>query len=102
MSQQSHSSRDSSQGLATKRRKVDGVPAGATDWDVPFPFTDEEGSHESKAEWEKEGGKQLIAQLVSLIKGAARKATMRTHQQQHVQSRRYQQPPRPQQQHGPV
>ena len=82
---------DDHQGPALKRRKVDGVPVGATDWDVPFPFTDGEGSQQSSAEWETERGKQLIAQLISLIKNATRKAATRTQQQQHIQSRRYQQ-----------
>jgi hypothetical protein len=81
--------RSSGQGPAAKRRRVDGVPEGATDCDVPFPFMDGEGP---QAEREKERGKQLIAQLVSLIKSAARKAATRTYQQQHVQHHRYQQP----------
>ena len=94
-----HDNRDGSHRPVTKRRKVDGVPAGATDWDVPFPFMDGEGP---QADWKKMRGEQLISQLVSLIKSAARKASSRTHQRQHMQPRRYQQPPRQQQQLGSV
>jgi hypothetical protein len=94
-----HDNRDGSRRPVTKRRKIDGVPAGATDWDVPFPFMDGEGP---QADWKKMRGEQLIAQLVSLIKSAARKASSRTYERQHVQPRRYQQPPRQQQQLGSV
>ena len=100
--QKGHDSADGIQGPASKRRKIDGVPAGAADWDVPFPFVDMHGNPANSANWEKERGKQLIAQLVALIKSAARKAATRTHHQQHVQPRRHQQPARQQQQHQPV
>ncbi|KAH9481704.1 hypothetical protein JR316_0006231 [Psilocybe cubensis] len=57
-----------------KRRKLSRVPAGATDWDVPYPFEQGEGPEEYHTTWERERGKQLISQLIKLIKTAARKA----------------------------
>ncbi|KAF8632223.1 hypothetical protein AX15_001981 [Amanita polypyramis BW_CC] len=57
-----------------KRRKLNRVPAGAADWDVPYPFQEGEGPEEYRTTWEKERGKQLISQLVNLIRTAARKA----------------------------
>ncbi|KAF9468088.1 hypothetical protein BDZ94DRAFT_1148100, partial [Collybia nuda] len=58
----------------TKKRKLNRVPAGAVDWDVPYPFPQGEGPEAYRTTWERERGKQLISQLVSLIKNAARKA----------------------------
>lgn len=58
----------------SKKRKLNRVPAGATDWDVPYPFEQGEGPNAYHSTWERERGKQLISQLVSLIKTAARKA----------------------------
>jgi len=57
-----------------KKRKLNRVPAGATDWDVPYPFEQGEGPDAYHTTWERDRGKQLISQLVSLIKTAARKA----------------------------
>jgi hypothetical protein len=57
-----------------KKRKLNRVPAGATDWDVPYPFERGEGPDAYHSTWERERGKQLVSQLVSLIKTAARKA----------------------------
>lgn len=57
-----------------KKRKLNRVPAGATDWDVPYPFEQGEGPDAYQTTWERERGKQLISQLVSIIKTAARKA----------------------------
>ena len=57
-----------------KKRKLNRVPAGATDWDVPYPFEQGEGPDAYQSTWERERGKQLISQLISLIKTAARKA----------------------------
>jgi hypothetical protein len=59
---------------APKKRKLNRVPAGATDWDVPYPFEQGEGPEEYHQTWERERGKQLISQLIQLIKSAARKA----------------------------
>ncbi|KAF9479613.1 hypothetical protein BDN70DRAFT_878578 [Pholiota conissans] len=61
-------------GPILKKRKLNRVPAGATDWDVPYPFNRGEGPQEYQETWERERGKQLITQLISLIKSAARKA----------------------------
>ncbi|PFH52968.1 hypothetical protein AMATHDRAFT_1700 [Amanita thiersii Skay4041] len=57
-----------------KRRKLNRVPAGAADWDVPYPFQEGEGPEEYRRTWERERAKQLISQLVNLVRIAARKA----------------------------
>ncbi|KAH7930133.1 hypothetical protein BV22DRAFT_76348 [Leucogyrophana mollusca] len=62
-----------------KRRRLSTVPAGANDWDVPYPFAAGEGPSEYRANWERERGRQLITQLVTLIKGAVQNAAMRKH-----------------------
>ncbi|KAF8638261.1 hypothetical protein AX17_002283 [Amanita inopinata Kibby_2008] len=64
-----------------KRRKLSRVPAGAADWDVPYPFQEGEGPEEYSITWEKERGKQLISQLVNLIRTAARKAATKKYLQ---------------------
>lgn len=65
-----------------KRRKLNRVPAGAADWDVPYPFQEGEGPQEYRKMWEKERGKQLISQLMNLIRIAARKAATKKYHQQ--------------------
>jgi hypothetical protein len=72
------------QGQAPKRRRLNSVPAGAADWDVPYPFQQGEGPSQYRRHWEKERLKQLISQLTVLIKGAKRSAATRTFLQQHV------------------
>ncbi|KAJ6531784.1 hypothetical protein B0H19DRAFT_1188567 [Mycena capillaripes] len=62
-----------------KRRKLRHVPAGAELWDVPFPFNEGEGPEAYRNDWEKDRGKKLVAELVSLIKSAARKAAVQNH-----------------------
>ncbi|KAJ7104165.1 hypothetical protein B0H15DRAFT_942175 [Mycena belliarum] len=62
-----------------KRRKLRQVPAGAALWDVPFPFNEGEGPDTYRDDWEKDRGKKLIADLVAVIKGAARKAAVQNH-----------------------
>ncbi|KAJ7158763.1 hypothetical protein C8R46DRAFT_1110199 [Mycena filopes] len=57
-----------------KKRKLRHVPAGAELWDVPFPFPDGEGPAAYQDDWEKGRGKALIADLVTLIQRAAKKA----------------------------
>jgi len=57
-----------------KKRKLNRVPAGASDWDVPYPFPEGEGPTAYEQTWERERGKQLISELIKLIKVAARKA----------------------------
>jgi len=84
-----------------KRRRLSRVPAGAADWDVPYPFQEGEGPQEYRRTWERERGKQLISQLINLIRIAARKAaTKKYHQQEarrkaevQVQSQRSQSAP---------
>lgn len=71
----------SSEGPSTKKRKLHSVPAGAADWDVPYPFPQGEGPDAYRSTWERERGKQLISQLVSLIKNAARKAATKNYLQ---------------------
>lgn len=71
-------------GQAPKRRRLNSVPAGAADWDVPYPFQQGEGPSQYRRHWEKERLKQLISQLTVLIKGAKRSAATRTFLQQHA------------------
>lgn len=62
----------------SKRRKLRTVPAGAADWDTPFPFKEGEGPEWYRANWERERGKQLISELVSIIKTATCKAAAKS------------------------
>ena len=62
-----------------KRRKLNSVPAGAADWDVPYPFPENEGPQHYLQEWEKERGKKLVAELVSLVRDAVKKAAAKTY-----------------------
>ncbi|KAJ3798175.1 hypothetical protein GGU11DRAFT_744535 [Lentinula aff. detonsa] len=64
-------------GPAPKKRKLNKVPAGAVDWDVPYPFHPGEGPHAYSSTWEQTRGKQLVSELVALIKAASRKAAIR-------------------------
>lgn len=72
-------------GLATsatvpppKRRKLKHVPAGAVDWDVPFPFAAGEGPDAYRDTWARDRAKQLVAQLLELVQNAAKKAVIKT------------------------
>ncbi|KAI0001435.1 hypothetical protein BJV74DRAFT_818583 [Russula compacta] len=73
-------------GPAPKRRRLNSVPAGAADWDVPYPFQQGEGPTHYRLHWEKERLKQLLSQLAVLVKGAKRSAAARASLQQHVDS----------------
>ncbi|KAG1842031.1 hypothetical protein DFJ58DRAFT_67017 [Suillus subalutaceus] len=53
-----------------KRRKLTSVPAGAVEWDVPYPFPEGEGPKAYHATWERERARHLITQLVESIKAA--------------------------------
>lgn len=53
-----------------KRRKLTSVPAGAVEWDVPYPFPEGEGPKAYHATWERERARHLITQLVESIKTA--------------------------------
>ncbi|KAI9060665.1 hypothetical protein FKP32DRAFT_1527206, partial [Trametes sanguinea] len=57
-----------------KRRKLNSVPAGAADWDVPYPFQEGQGPENYRASWEQARGKQLLKDLVQLVQNAAKKA----------------------------
>lgn len=63
----------------TKRRKLSQVPAGAADWDVPYPFALGQGPADYRTNWERERGKQLLEDLVTLVKSAARKAAVKNY-----------------------
>ncbi|KAJ4477192.1 hypothetical protein J3R30DRAFT_3231881, partial [Lentinula aciculospora] len=65
-----------------KKRKLNRVPAGADDWDVPYPFQPGEGPQAYSSTWEQTRGKQLVSQLVSLIKAASHKAAIRKYMEQ--------------------
>ncbi|KAH8831509.1 hypothetical protein DL96DRAFT_835737 [Flagelloscypha sp. PMI_526] len=55
----------------TKRRKLTKVPAGAADWDVPFPFEEGDGPKGYREEWEKDRARKLVSQIVDIFKEAA-------------------------------
>ncbi|TEB33332.1 hypothetical protein FA13DRAFT_1812550 [Coprinellus micaceus] len=63
-------------GYPMKKRKLNRVPAGAVDWDAPYPFDRGEGPQEYRESWKAERGKQLITQLLNLIQSATKKAAM--------------------------
>jgi len=60
-----------------KRRKLSRVPAGAADWDVPFPFPPGEGPPNYQEEWTKERCERLISDFVTLLREGANKAVTR-------------------------
>jgi hypothetical protein len=64
-----------------KKRKLHSVPAGATDWDVPYPFQEGDGPDEYHKTWERKRSKDLVVQLVKLIELAARKGAIKGHPQ---------------------
>ncbi|PCH42412.1 hypothetical protein WOLCODRAFT_144047 [Wolfiporia cocos MD-104 SS10] len=64
-----------------KRRKLNRVPAGATDWDVPYPFQEGQGPEGYQATWAKERAQALIADLVGLLRKAAQKAAAKEYYQ---------------------
>lgn len=61
----------------SKRRKLSRVPAGAADWDVPFPFPPGEGPANYKEEWTNERCERLISDFVALLREGANKAAAR-------------------------
>ncbi|KAI0359879.1 hypothetical protein OH77DRAFT_1358169, partial [Trametes cingulata] len=65
-----------------KRRKLNKVPAGAGDWDVPYPFPEGQGPENYRLAWEQQRGKQLLKDLVQLVQNAARKAATKAWYQQ--------------------
>ncbi|KZV72660.1 hypothetical protein PENSPDRAFT_349148 [Peniophora sp. CONT] len=60
-----------------KRRKLRRVPAGAVDWDVPYPFKEGEGPETYELMWQRDRLRALVAQLVALLKSATRSAAAR-------------------------
>ena len=71
-----------------KKRRLSSVPAGAADWDVPFPFAEGEGPQEYRANWERNRCRQLIVQLVDSLKTAARTAATKEYmQRKHTKER---------------
>ncbi|OBZ72226.1 hypothetical protein A0H81_07941 [Grifola frondosa] len=68
-----------SQAPPLKRRKLSSVPAGAADWDVPYPFQAGQGPENYYTNWERERGKQLLADLVQLVQNAAKKAATKAY-----------------------
>jgi len=60
-----------------KRRKLSQVPAGAADWDVPFPFPPGEGPPNYKEEWTNERCERLISDFITLLREGANKAAAR-------------------------
>ncbi|KAJ3714254.1 hypothetical protein C8R42DRAFT_683522 [Lentinula raphanica] len=82
-----HISHRPSPGPVFKKRKLNKVPAGAVDWDVPYPFSPGEGPSAYTSTWEQTREKQLVSQLVSLIKAASRKAAIRKYLEQQQSSK---------------
>lgn len=62
-----------------KKRKINSVPAGAGDWDVPYPFQGDEGPRDYRQTWEKEREKKLVKELISLIREAVQKAAAKSY-----------------------
>ncbi|KAI0926089.1 hypothetical protein AcV5_008646 [Taiwanofungus camphoratus] len=73
---------------ALKRRKLNKVPAGAADWDVPYPFQSGQGPADYQMTWARERARQLLADLVGLVQGAAKKAAVKAYYQQQDRERR--------------
>ena len=61
----------------SKRRKLSRVPAGAADWDVPFPFPPGEGPPNYKEEWTNERCERLISDFIALLREGTNKAAAR-------------------------
>ena len=61
-----------------KRRKLKHVPAGAVDWDIPFPFAAGEGPERYRDTWARDRAKQLATQLLELVQNAAKRAAIKT------------------------
>jgi hypothetical protein len=66
----------SSSGPPPKKRKLTDVPAGAADWDVPYPFPEGQGPPDYHQNWQRQRGQQLVEDLVGLVKSAAKKAAV--------------------------
>lgn len=71
-----------------KRRKLNNVPAGATDWDVPYPFQEGQGPQGYEATWAQQRARALLADLVGLIQGAAKKVAVKGYYQQQERERK--------------
>ncbi|KAI0028775.1 hypothetical protein K488DRAFT_89395, partial [Vararia minispora EC-137] len=55
------------------------VPAGATDWDVPYPFRAGEGPAHYAAHWPRARIARLLSQLLALVQAATRSAPARSY-----------------------
>ncbi|KAK7690934.1 hypothetical protein QCA50_006037 [Cerrena zonata] len=64
-----------------KKRKLSSVPAGASDWDVPYPFLEGQGPADYRNNWERQRSRQLLVDLIGLVKNAARKAAAKNYYQ---------------------
>ncbi|CCM01396.1 uncharacterized protein FIBRA_03447 [Fibroporia radiculosa] len=71
-----------------KRRKLNQVPAGATDWDVPYPFQDGQGPQGYQTSWARDRARALLADLAVLVQDAKKKAAVRGYYQQQEKERR--------------
>ena len=60
-----------------KKRKLTRVPAGATDWDIPFPFPPGEGPPNYKEQWANERCERLISDVITLLREGVDKAVVR-------------------------
>ncbi|TFY58599.1 hypothetical protein EVJ58_g6317 [Rhodofomes roseus] len=71
-----------------KRRKLNTVPAGASDWDVPYPFQDGQGPADYHTTWAKERARRLVRELVGLVRDAAKKAAVKGYLQEQERARK--------------
>ena len=71
-----------------KRRKLNSVPAGASDWDVPYPFQVGQGPADYQTTWAKERVARLVRELVTLIRDATKKAAVKGFLQEQQRARK--------------
>lgn len=71
-----------------KRRKLKHVPAGAVDWDIPFPFATGEGPEGYRYTWARDRAVHLVTQLLELIQGATKRAAIKTAKSRGTSSKR--------------
>ncbi|KZT73681.1 hypothetical protein DAEQUDRAFT_638799, partial [Daedalea quercina L-15889] len=69
-------------------RKLNSVPAGASDWDVPYPFEAGQGPADYQSTWAKERARRLVRELVTLVRDAAKKVAVRGYLQEQDRARK--------------
>ncbi|EPT05552.1 hypothetical protein FOMPIDRAFT_1077553, partial [Fomitopsis schrenkii] len=69
-------------------RRLNSVPAGASDWDVPYPFQAGQGPADYQTTWAKERAARLVRELVTLVRDAAKKAAVKGYLQEQQRVRK--------------